>query len=107
MRKSQLRDFTNWIIFSKYLDILKNDKTEKISNTILKLSNIQTLTKLDEEYIINLLEKDKNKRNQRYNLANSKIKELKGLKQINQLENNLNIEKLNKICLRLETLNIK
>lgn len=107
LRKSQLRDFTNWIIFSKYLDILKNDKTEKILNLILKLSNIQTLTKLEEEYIINLIEKDSKKKNRKYDLANNKIKELKKLKPVNQLENEINIKQLNKICLRLEILNIK
>ena len=107
LRKSQLRDFTNWIIFSKYLDILKNDKTGKILNLILKLSNIETLTKLDEEYIMTLIEKDKNRKNKKYELANNKIKELKRLKPVNQLENEINIEQLNKICLRLETQNIK
>ena len=107
LRKSQLRDFTNWIVFSKYLDILKNDKTEKILNTILKLSNIEKLTKLDGEYIMNLIEKDSKKKNKKYDLASNKIKELKRLKPINVIENEIRIKQLNKICLRLETLNIK
>lgn len=53
------------------------------------------------------MEKDKTRKNRKYDLANNKIKELKGLKQINQLENKLRISELNEICLRLETLNIK
>ena len=107
LRKSQLRDFTNWLVFAKYLDILNNDKTEKILNTMLKLSNIQTLTKLDEEYIMNLIEKDSKRKNKKYDLADNKIKELKGLKDKNFEENKLVIKELNELCLRLETLNIK
>ena len=107
LRKSQLRDFTNWIVFSKYLDILKNDKTEKILNTLLKLSNLKELTKLDEEYIMNLLEKDSKRKNKKYDLANNKIKELKRLKPINIVENEIRLKQLKEICLRLETLNIK
>lgn len=107
LRKSQLRDFTNWIVFSIYLDILKNDSEKQNLNKILKLSNLKKLNDLDIKYIDELLEKDKNKKNRKYDLANNKIKELKRLKPVNQLENEINIKQLNKICLRLETLNIK
>ena len=107
LRKNQLRDFTNWIVFSKYLDILKNDRSEEILNRILKLSNIQTLTKLDEEYIMNIIEKKTKKKNRKYDLANNKIKELKRLKPVNQLENETRYKDFKNICLRLETLNIK
>ena len=83
-------------------------KTENaVSNTILKLSNINELTKLDEEYIDELLEKDKSRKNKKYELANNKIKELKQLKPINIIENEIRYKQLNNICLRLETQNIK
>ena len=38
VRKSQLRDFTNWLIFAKYLDILNNDneKNFKYDSKIIK-----------------------------------------------------------------------
>ena len=116
VRRSQIRDFTNWIVFSMYLDTIRKDKTRKTLNKLLKFSNLKELNQEDLNYIDELLEKDKNKKNRKYDLANNKIKELKRLKQINKLkrlkqinklENDLNIEELNKICLRLETLNIK
>lgn len=107
VRKSQLRDFTNWIVFSTYLDILRKDNNRKTLNKLLKLSNIKELNQEDLNYIDELLEKDKTRQNRKYDLSNNKIKELKGLKQISQLENKLRVEQLNRICLRLETLNIK
>lgn len=107
VRRSQLRDFTNWIVFSTYLDLIKIYNDENNLEKILKLSNLKELTELDKQYIDELLEKDFKKKNRKYDLANNKIKELKGLKSINQLENDLNIKQLNKISLRLETLNIK
>ena len=106
LRKSQLRDFMNWIIFSIYLDILNNNTKQNL-NKILKLSNLKELNILDNKYIDELLDKDSKKRNRKYDLATNKIKELKRLKPINIEENKLRIEQLNRICLRLETLNIK
>ena len=83
IRKSQLRDFTNWIIFSIYLDRLNNDNQRKVLNTILRLSNLKELSMLDNKYIDDILDKDLKKKynNRKYTLANDKIKELKGLKE--------------------------
>ena len=109
LRKSQLRDFTNWLVFAKYLDILNNDNERRVLNTIVKLSNLKELSILDNKYIDDLLEKDLKKKynNRKYNLAHDKIKELKGLKDKNFEENKLVIKELNELYLRLETLNIK
>lgn len=80
VRRSQIRDFTNWIVFSIYLDIIQENNEKQNLYKILKLSNINELTIIDNKYIDELLEKDKNKKNGEYDLANNKIKELKKTK---------------------------
>lgn len=107
VRRGQLRDFTNWIVFSIYLDTLRKDNTKQNLNKILKLSNIKELNTLDNKYIDELLEKDRNRKNQKYKFANDKIKELKQLKRINITENEIRYKDFKEICLRLETINIK
>lgn len=107
VRRGQLRDFTNWIVFAVYLDTLRKDNTKQNLNKILKLSNIKELNTLDNKYIDELLEKDRNRKNQKYKFANDKIKELKQLKRMNIIENEIRYKDFRNICLRLETQNIK
>ena len=107
VRRSQIRDFTNWIVFATYLDLLRKDQTKQFLNELLEVTNLKTITIDEDKYIKEILEKDKQRKNKKYQLALNKLDEIKGLKRIDQLENEINFNKFKNICLRLETLNIK
>ena len=107
VRKSQIRDFTNWIVFAFYLDKLKKDNIRQISIKLLQVTNLKTISTEEDNYIKWMLEKDKKRKNKKYQLALNKLDELAGLKKVDRLENEISFEKLRNICLRLETLNIK
>ena len=107
VRRSQIRDFTNWITFALYLDVLRKDATKKFLNTLLQVTNLKIITTEEDKYINKILEKDKNRKNKRYQLALNKLDELNKIKRIDKLENEINFRKFREICLRLETLNIK
>lgn len=107
IRRSQIRDFANWIVFSFYLDTLRKDKTRQFFNGLLKVTNLKLITIEENNYIEEILEKDKNRKNKKYQLALNKLDERRGLKRIDQLENEINFKKFKEICLRLETINIK
>lgn len=107
VRKSQLRDFTNWIVFAAYLDTLRKDNTRQILNKVLQVSNLKIITVEEDKYIKEILGKDKSRKNKKYQLAINKLDELAGIKRIDKMENEIRFKQLNKICLRLETLNIK
>lgn len=62
VRNSQIRDFTNWIVFAFYLDKLIGDKTSQFLNELLKVTNLKTITIEDDNYIKEILEKDKNRK---------------------------------------------
>lgn len=106
VRRSQIRDFTNWITFALYLDVLRKDATKKFLNTLLQVTNLKIITTEEDKYINKILEKDKNRKNKRYQLALNKLDELNKIKRIDKLENEINFRKFREICLRLETLNI-
>lgn len=59
VRKSQLRDFTNWIVFAVYLDTLRKDNTRQILNKVLQVSNLKIITVEEDKYIKEILGKDK------------------------------------------------
>lgn len=107
IRKSQIRDFTNWIVFSSYLDILRKDKTRQFLNKLLRVTNLKTISLEENKYIKEILERDKQRKNKKYQLAINKLDELNRIKRIDNLENETNFNKFKDICLRLETLNIK
>lgn len=107
VRKSQIRDFINWIVFALYIDKLRGDKTMQFLNELLQVTNLKSITVEEDKYIKEILEKDKQRKNKKYQLALNKLDEIKGLKRIDQLENEINFRKFKDICLRLETLNIK
>lgn len=107
VRRSQIRDFTNWITFALYSDVLRKDATKKFLNTLLQVTNLKIITTEEDKYINKILEKDKNRKNKRYQLALNKLDELNKIKRIDKLENEINFRKFREICLRLETLNIK
>lgn len=107
VRNSQIRDFANWIVFAFYLDKLRGDKTSQFLNELLKVTNLKTITIEDDNYIKEILEKDKNRKNKKYQLALNKLDELRKIKRIDQMENEIRFKDFKKICLRLETLNIK
>lgn len=106
-RRSQIRDFTNWIVFALYIDKLRKDQTTQTLNELLRVTNLREITIEEDNYIKEILEKDKNRRNKKYQLALNKLDELNKIKRIDKLENEINFEKFKNICLRLETLNIK
>ena len=107
VRQSQIRDFTNWITFALYLDILRRDKTRQFLNKLLQVTNLKTITIEEDKYINKILEKDRKRKNKKYQLALNKLDELSKIKRIDKLENEINFKKFKNICLRLETLNIK
>lgn len=107
VRRSQIRDFTNWITFALYLDKLRKDSTTQFLNEVLQVTNLKTISVEEDKYIKDILKKDKNRKNKKYQLALNKIDELNGIKRIDNLENEINFKKFKEICLRLETLNIK
>lgn len=107
IRKNQLRDFTNWITFAIYLDTLRKDTARQILNKVLQVSNLKVITIGEDKYIKEILEKDRNRKNRKYQLALNKIDELRGIRRIDNLENKIKFKQLNEICLRLETINIK
>lgn len=107
VRRSQIRDFVNWITFAFYLDYLRKDSTRQFLNELLKVTNLKTISIEEDNYIKKILEKDKNRKNKKYQLALNKLDELNGIKRIDALENEINFRKFKDICLRLETLNIK
>lgn len=76
-------------------------------NELLQVTNLKSITVEEDKYIKEILEKDKQRKNKKYQLALNKLDEIKGLKRIDQLENEINFRKFKDICLRLETLNIK
>lgn len=105
--KSQIRDFINWIVFAFYIDRLRKDQTSQFLNELLRVTNLRTITIEEDKYIKESLEKDKNRKNKKYQLALNKLDELNRIKRIDNLENKINFEKFKNICLKLETLNIK
>ena len=107
VRRSQIRDFINWITFALYLDKLRKDKTRQFLNKLLRVTNLKTISIEENSYINEILERDKNKKNKRYQLALNKLNELNKIKRIDQMENEINFKKFKNICLRLETINIK
>ena len=107
VRRSQIRDFTNWITFAFYIDILRKDKTRQFFNELLIATNLKTIAIEENNYINEILEKDRKRKNKKYQLALNKLDEVNGVKRIDNLENEINFEKFKNICLRLETLNIK
>ena len=107
VRRSQLRDFTNWIVFTAYLDTLRKDTARQILNKLLQVTNLRVITAEEDKYIKEILEKDKNRKNKKYQLALNKLDELNKIKKIDQLENEINFKKFKNMCLRLETVNIK
>ena len=107
VRRRQIRDFTNWIVFALYLDKLRKDTTKQFLNKLLKVTNLKTISIEEDQYIKEILEKDRQRKNKRYQLALNKLDELNRVKRIDNLENEINFKKFKNICLRLETLNIK
>lgn len=107
VRRSQLRDFTNWIVFTAYLDTLRKDTARQILHKLLQVTNLRVITAEEDKYIKEILEKDRTKKNKKYQLALNKLDELNKIKRIDKLENEINFKKFKDICLRLETLNIK
>lgn len=107
IRQSQIRDFANCIVFATYLDFFRKDQTRKFLNKLLQVTNLKTITIEENSYINEILEKDKSRKNKKYQLALNKLDELNRLKRINNLENEISFKKFTDICLRLETLNIK
>lgn len=107
VRRSQIRDFTNWIVFALYLDKIREDETKQFLNTLLIVTNLRAISVEEDKYIKEILEKDRQRKNKRYQLALNKLDELNRLKRIDKLENEINFNKFKNICLRLETLNIK
>ena len=107
VRQSQIRDFTNWITFALYLDILRKDATKQFLNELLRVTNLKTISIGESNYINEMLEKDRSRKNKKYQLALNKLDELNRIKKIDNLENEINFNKFKDICLRLETLNIK
>lgn len=107
VRRSQIRDFTNWITFALYIDILRKDKTNQYLNELLKVTNLRTISIEEDKYIKEIIEKDKNRKNKKYQLAINKLDELNRIKRIDKLENEINFNKFKNICLRLETIDIK
>lgn len=107
VRKSQIRDFINWIVFAFYTDRLRKDQTSQFLNELLRVTNLRIITIEEDEYIKEILERDKNRKNKKYQLALNKLDELNRIKRIDQWENKVNFKKFQEICLRLETLNIK
>lgn len=106
VRRSQIRDFTNWIVFAFYLDTLRKDNTKQFLNELLRVTNLKIITIEEDKYIKEILERDKKRKNKRYQLALNKLDELNRIKRIDNLENGINFKKFKNICLRLETLNI-
>lgn len=107
VRRSQLRDFTNWIVFTAYLDTLRKDTARQILHKLLQVTNLRVITAEEDKYIKEILEKDRTKKNKKYQLALNKIDELRGIRRIDSLENKIKFKQLNNICLRLETLKVK
>ena len=107
VRRSQIRDFANWIVFAFYIDRLRKDQTSQFLNELLRVTNLREITTEEDEYIKEILERDKNRKNKKYQLALNKLDELNNIKRIDQWENKVNFKKFQEICLRLETLNIK
>lgn len=107
VRRIQIRDFANWLIFALYLDTLRKDNTKQFLNKLIRVTNLKTITAEEDKYIKEILERDKKRKNKKYQLALNKLDELNGIKRIDQLENEINFKKFKDICLRLETLNIK
>ena len=107
VRRSQIRDFANWIVFAFYIDRLRKDQTSQFLNKLLQVTNLKTISLEEDKYIKEILERDKNRKNKKYQLALNKLDELNGIKRIDQWENKVNFKKFKNICLRLETLNIK
>lgn len=107
VRRSQIRDFTNWIVFAFYMDRLRKDTTKQFLNKLLQVTNLKTITTEEDKYIKEILERDKDRKNKKYQLALNKLDELNRIKRIDNLENEINFRKFKDICLRLETLNIK
>lgn len=106
-RRSQIRDFTNWIVFALYIDLFRKDQTRLPLNKLLRVTNLKTITIEEDKHIKEILEKDKQRKNKKYQLAINKLDEIQGNKRIDNLENEINFKKFKDICLRLETLNIK
>lgn len=107
VRRNQIRDFTNWIVFALYLDTLRKDQTRQFLNELLRVTNLKTISLEENKYINKILEKDKNRKNKKYQLALNKLDEFNKIKRIDKLENEINFNKFKGICLRLETINIK
>lgn len=74
---------------------------------MLQVTNLKTISIEENNYINEILEKDKSRKNKKYQLALNKLDELNGIKRIDNLENEINFKKFKNICLKLETLNIK
>ena len=106
-RRSQIRDFINWVVFATYLDLLRKDKERQFLNELLRVTNLKTISIEENNYMNEMLEKDRSRKNKKYQLAINKLDELNRIKRIDNLENEINFEKFKTICLRLETLNIK
>lgn len=107
VRRSQIRDFVNWIVFATYLDFLRKDTTRQFLNKLLQVTNLKAITQEEDNYINEILEKDRKRKNKKYQLALNKLDELKKIKRTDNMENEINFKKFKNICLRLETLNIK
>ena len=107
VRRSQIRDFANWLVFALYLDSLRKDTTKQFLNKVLQATNLKAITVEEDKYIKEILERDQKRKNKKYCLALNKLNELNRTKRIDKLENEINFKKFREICLRLETLNIK
>ena len=107
VRRSQIRDFANWIVFAFYIDRLRKDQTSQFLNELLRVTNLKAITIEEGKYIKEILERGKDRKNKKYQLALNKLDELNKIKRIDNLENEINFKKFKNICLRLETLNIK
>ena len=99
VRRSQIRDFTNWIVFALYLDKLRKDKTGQFLNELLRVTNLKTISIEENSYINEILKKDKNRKNKKYQLALNKLDELNKIKRIDKMENEINFKNLKRYVL--------
>lgn len=44
VRRSQIRDFANWIVFAFYLDYIRKDNTKQFLNKLLQVTNLKTIS---------------------------------------------------------------
>lgn len=61
IRRSQIRDFTNWIVFATYLDYLRRDQTRQLLNKLLQVTNLKIISLEENSCINEILEKDRKK----------------------------------------------